>query len=85
MLWHRGAVNTVSFSSDNETIATASVDGTARRWWTDADRLWTEMREFVSGCLPPEFRERYLGESPAAAERAYRDGEQVRGHPRPGW
>ena len=71
MLWHHGAVNAASFSPDGDTIVTASDDGTARRWWLNGNSLWRSVGGMMSGCLTPEFRERYLGESPDEARRAH--------------
>lgn len=39
--WHAGSVRIASFSGDGSTVLTASVDGTARLWRTDARLRWS--------------------------------------------
>lgn len=78
---HEGGVEAVTFSPDGATVATASVDGTARVWWgvkpgqdvIALRLLWLGTRH----CPSIADRVRLLGEDPQTANASHRGCETM--------
>jgi hypothetical protein len=66
------------FSPDGERIATVS-GNTARVWRVDGAPLRAAIQAATRLCLDPEFRERFLGETPQEARRMYEACERAYG------
>ncbi len=70
-----------AFDAAGTRVVTASWDGTARVWTIDAAILQATLRAVTSACLDPEFRVRYLNESPEAAWEKHAECERLHGRP----
>ncbi|WP_428266717.1 WD40 repeat domain-containing protein, partial [Haliangium sp.] len=63
---HAEGLHEAGFSPDGMRVITASEDGTARLWLIGVPAIERALRSAYDACLPPDVRQRYLGESAEA-------------------
>lgn len=76
---HGHGVESAQFSADSSQVLTLAGDGSARLWTIDSETLRARLRSATTDCLPPDMRQRYLGETAAEARQRHEDCERGRG------
>jgi WD40 repeat protein len=74
---HEDEVVTAAFTPDGRHILTASKDGIVRRWEATIEGLKQRLVQVATDCLPPDVRQKYLGESEATARAHYEACERA--------
>jgi WD40 repeat protein len=79
VLRHGTSVASAQFSADSAQVLTTCLDSKARLWTIDVETLRARLRSATSDCLPPDMRQRYLGETAAEARQRHEECERSHG------
>jgi hypothetical protein len=78
VLRHLTPVISVHFSADSARVLTVTEEG-ASLWTIDVESVRRRLRTASTDCLPPDLRQRYLGETAAQASSRHADCERSHG------